>query len=152
MRNTKPSNSNGTSQSKKSRSPHHKKKSLSSPATESTVRNIHSDDDIKALEAFCASVEFSEITISEWEHGFENLDIIVPVWITIQDAKDGCEINVTFTRSVRIQKEGPIIREKGRLLIQIPRGSRHQSRVLLSGKGDIRGGRQGDLIILIHLK
>ena len=151
MRNTKPSNAKAPSQSKKKRSPS-RRNPLSPPsASDSTALDLQSDD-IVALESFCENLEISEITLSEWEHGFESLDITVPIWVTLNDASHGCERIVSYSRSVRVVLDDPTVREPMQVRVEIPPGTVHQTKISVPGNGDVRGGQQGDLIVIIHIK
>lgn len=152
MRNSKPSSSKLTSPPKKKRPPLRKKSSTPPPTSDSTAPHLLREDDHIALEAFCKNLDFSEITLLEWEHGFDALDISVPIWITDEDARDGCERPIAFSRSIRTEGDGPVSREKMQITLQIPSGSQHQARISFPGKGDVRGGQQGDLIVIIHIK
>jgi hypothetical protein len=149
VRNTKPSLSKKSSRQKVRKSTFSKPPSAS---TSSTPTEFENKNDIDALEAFCKDVDLKELAFSEWEVCFESLDIIVPIWIGINDGTEGCEKTVAFTRSTRVDPKGTSIREKIQLLIQIPRGSLHLSRISIPRQGDVRGGQQGDLILIIHIK
>lgn len=152
MRNTKPSLSKKSSRQKARKSRFPNPPSASSSSAESTAIELENKSDINALEAFCKDIDLKELAFSEWEDCFESLDIIVPIWIGIIDGAEGCEKTVTFTRSTRVDQKGQIIREKIQLLIQIPPGSLHLSRISIPRQGDVRGGQQGDLILIIHIK
>jgi len=151
VRNTKPSNAKAPSQSKKKKSSSRRKPSSPSSSADSTVLDLQNDD-IVALEAFCENLKFSEITLSEWEHGFESLDITVPIWVAFNDARDGHERIISYSRSVRVDWDEPPVRETMQIRVAIPPGAPHQTKISVPGNGDIRGGKQGDLIVIIHLK
>ncbi len=154
MRNTKPSHSKKSLRQdvKKSSFPKPPSESKSSSSSESTARELENNSDINALEAFCKTVDSQDMAFSEWEYCFDSLDITVPIWIRAKDGSQGCEKTIEFTRSTQAEPEGPNGREKVQLLIQIPRGSLHLSRISIPRQGDVRGGQQGGLIVIIHIK
>ena len=118
----------------------------------SKVSNTQASLDNLAVEAFCADIHFEEISFSDWEQKHEKLDLIVPVWVSAEEAQSGCERSVAFVRSVRRNRPEDDVREKVELIVQIPGGSHNRTKILVAGQGEINGGKAGDLIVTIHIK
>jgi hypothetical protein len=149
----KPSVSNRSSSPKdrkaKSTSPR-ARPAANSPAPQAP--NAQESLDNLDLEAFCADIHFEDISFADWEQKHEELDLIVPVWVSAGEAQSGCERSVAFVRSIRRVGQEENVREKVELVVQIPGGSHNRTKILLAGKGEISGGKAGDLIVTIHIK
>lgn len=153
MRRSKPSASS-SSQSRKKIKTSSRKRPQSHPSFSSAgvTSNSLSPEDIPVLDVFCASVEFVEIPVVEWEHGFNQLNITVPIWIAKGRADQGCDHAIEFVRTLRKTPGDQAYREKARVNVQIPQESHEGAQILVPGLGDVSGGKAGDLIVIIHIK
>jgi hypothetical protein len=132
-----------------------KKRSKISPFLKNTdcyAPPLDDRSDLDALEDFCSSLQIEEISLNEWEKVDEKLDLIVPIWISAEEALLGCERIVSFVRTIQSEKGTAPLRQKVELLVQIPIGSDESTRIRLEGQGEIKGGKTGDLIVKIALK
>lgn len=110
--------------------------------------------DFDVLERFCSDIEIEEISFEKWCDHHEQLDLIFHLHLSEVEARDGCEKQITFTRTIRELdnlKMRPL-RKKIQKSIKVPANSVHGQEIILEGQGDSQGQIVGNLRVIINIK
>lgn len=100
----------------------------------------------QALEEFCQSVQFEEISFESWEVSHSDLDLRVPCFIALHAASQGGEQPIQFSRSINST------RKPTTHVVSFPPGTADGQEVRVLGLGDEANGKLGDLIVIVRIK
>ena len=111
-----------------------------------------SSTDILALDRFCNDLNYEEISFESWQETLEDLDLVVPLWVSTDLASGGGENVVRFHRKVRKNHKSRGSREPVSFTINLPVATQQGDTFVYSAQGDRLADKAGDLIIVIRFK
>lgn len=107
--------------------------------------------DQKAIEAFCKSVDYDEITIEQWKAVNASKCLIIPVFISEEQASTGTSKELVFSRTRRRLDEMLKQKEKVKYLLDLPQGVQDGFEVLVADLGDIDGHEVGTVRFIVKI-
>ncbi|MBP9709348.1 MAG: hypothetical protein KBD78_17065 [Oligoflexales bacterium] len=120
------------------------------------TENALSAEDVRALEEFSATIEFSPIAFETWQNSHEDLDLKIPLFIDALLLNEGGSKQFEYTRTLLSSCQSPkkTIRrkEKHSLTVDIPKGCQLGLVLHFKGLGDVSDSEVGDLFLTIYLK
>ena len=111
-----------------------------------------SSADISALDRFCNDLNYEEISFESWQKTLDDLDLVVPLWVSPELASLGGEHVVRFHRNVRKGHKSAGIREPVSYTFTLPGATQAGDIFVFSAQGDRLADKAGDLIIIIRFK
>lgn len=108
------------------------------------------EDDWDALDSFCEAIEFEDISFDQWSKTHHTLNLIFELRLSAMDCRDGCEKQITFTRSTYAQcaSQRPS-KQKITHTIVVPPGTSFGDLIVVKGLGDCKSDQTGDLQVVI---
>ena len=134
-------------------SPAHKRSKSSASAKSPTIDTPKlSKCEQTSLSAFCDSVQLEEISFEFWNSRHSDLDLTVPLWLAKDQAIQGGDRMISFTRSVRSSQSASAQKQKATCHVSLPAGVEDGNRIHVKGQGDQGLEAYGDLIVIVHVK
>ena len=111
-----------------------------------------SPNELDALKQICEEVAHEDISFESWQQSMDDLDLVVPIWVSKDFASSGGISLVQYSRTLRDVKGGQPRRERTSLNLTIPSGVKDGHRVTVPNCGDKAAERIGKLTVIINLK
>lgn len=119
--------------------------------TKQTKKPSCSDDENAELDSFCAEISHLEVSFETWQSYHSQLDLYIPVFLSLLELNDGVTKTVNFSRLIS-DEDGQVRRVMKSIIFSVPAGSAPGKRILFNGQGDRHGSLCGDLVIVLHTK
>ncbi len=110
-----------------------------------------SNEDESALLEYCSGIELEEIEFDNWKRCHEDLNIIIPLYISLEDSQKGGPTELRFSREV-IDSEGKVRREKACVTLDIPSLVEDGCTLEIKASGSVQDVSRGDLRVIIRIK
>jgi hypothetical protein len=109
-----------------------------------------SDDEEATLKEFCSGIELEEIEFEDWNRCHEDLNIIIPLFISLGESQKGCSKELHFSREVISENE--VEREKAMVMLDIPSLVENGYTLVYKALGSVQDVNRGDLRVIIRIK
>lgn len=111
-----------------------------------------SSSDISALDLFCTDLNYEEISFESWQKSLDDLDLVIPLWVSTELALCGGETVVRFHRNVQKDDTSGGAREPVSFTLTLPSATQQGDIFAYSAQGDRLADKAGDLMIIIRFK
>lgn len=113
------------------------------------------DEDMQALQNFCADYAPDEMSFDAWCACEEQLDLSLFLTLTVDEARAGGSRQLKYSRTIT-QRVGPRetkrTRESTQCVVSFPPGVQTGAVLVIDGAGDQCGNRVGELRITVRVK
>ena len=115
---------------------------------------VLSDTDIKEMDMISSSFSYEEMSFEAWCELDKDLDLLIPVMLSSQEACDGITKEVSWSRTVEIVQNGePNRMERQRVtkVITFPPKIEAGWSTLFEGLGDSNNQRRGSAQVIVRI-
>lgn len=116
---------------------------------------VLSPEDENALKDFCAALNnVEEVSLDAWSEAHSQLNLIIPLFLSASEARDGIVRQIFYTRTITRQQlpQKVVSKIKTTCEVVIEPGTTAGAKIVMQGLGDCCGELMGDLIITVCFK